>query len=61
MFQVTVDHDKCDGDGACVDICPSDVFVIKDGKSYPENMDDCVGCESCVEECAQGAITVEET
>ena len=36
-------------------------FVIKDGKSHPENMDDCVGCESCVEECAQGAITVEET
>ena len=61
MFQVTVDLDKCDGDGACADICPSDVFVIKDGKSYPENMDDCVGCESCIEECPQDAITVEET
>jgi NAD-dependent dihydropyrimidine dehydrogenase PreA subunit len=60
MFKVTVDHDKCDGDGACADICPSDVFVIKDGKSFPENMDECVGCESCVEECEQEAITVEE-
>jgi NAD-dependent dihydropyrimidine dehydrogenase PreA subunit len=60
MFKVTVDLDKCDGDAACIDICPSDVFEIKDGKSYPKNMDDCVGCESCIEECDQNAITVEE-
>ena len=32
---VTVDQDKCDGDGACVDTCPASVLVIKDGKSYP--------------------------
>ena len=61
MYEVEIDHDKCDGDGACVNICPSDVFVLKDGKSYPDNAPDCVGCESCVEECAQSAITVTES
>jgi len=61
MYNVVVDHDKCDGDGACIDICPSDVFELKDGKSVPVNMDECVGCESCIEECEKEAITVEET
>ncbi|MBW1679459.1 MAG: 4Fe-4S binding protein, partial [Deltaproteobacteria bacterium] len=31
------------------------------GKSVPVNMDECVGCESCIEECEKEAITVEET
>ena len=60
MYNVVVDHDICDGDGACIDICPSDVFELKDGKSVPVNMDECVGCESCIEECEKEAITIEE-
>ncbi len=60
MFIVRVDYDRCDGDAACADICPSDVFVIKDGKSYPENAADCTGCESCVAECEQNALTITE-
>lgn len=60
MYQVTVDHDKCDGKGECVDTCPTNVFEIKDGKAEPVNMDECLGCESCVEVCPTGAITVKE-
>ncbi|HXZ36421.1 MAG TPA: ferredoxin, partial [Thermodesulfobacteriota bacterium] len=33
---------------------------MKDGKSEPVNMDECLGCESCVEVCPTGAITVKE-
>ena len=60
MFVVTVDKDKCDGKGECVDTCPVSVFEMKDGKSEPVNVDECLGCESCVEVCPQGAITVKE-
>jgi len=60
MFVVTVDKDKCDGKGECVDTCPVNVFEIKDGKSEPVNMDECLGCESCVEVCPTGAITLKE-
>ncbi len=60
MYQVTVDKTKCDGKGECVDTCPVGVFELKDGKAEPTNMDDCVGCESCVEVCPQKAITVTE-
>ena len=36
------------------------VFEMKDGKSEPVNMDECLGCESCVEVCPKSAITVKE-
>lgn len=60
-FNVTVDKDKCNGDGECVDVCPVDVFELVDGKAEPVNEDECLGCESCVEVCETNAITVEET
>nr|WP_309298896.1 ferredoxin family protein [Desulforhabdus amnigena] len=60
MFKVTVDKDKCIGDGECVDVCPVDVYELIDGKAEPVNEDECLGCESCVEVCEQNAITVEE-
>ena len=60
MYQVTVDKGKFDGKGECVDTCPANVFEIQDGKSEPVNMDECLGCESCVEVCPAGAITVKE-
>lgn len=60
MYEVTIDKDKCDGKGECVDTCPVGVLEIKDGKSEVVNMDECLGCESCVEVCPKGAITVRE-
>ena len=48
-YNVNVDTDKCVGCGECVDVCPVEVYEIKDGKS-----------ESCVEVCETSAITVEE-
>ncbi len=60
MYIVTVDTDKCDGDGACVDVCPQGVFEMNDGKADPVNSDECVFCESCTAECPTEAITITE-
>ena len=59
-YNVSVDTDKCVGCSECVDVCPVEVYEIKDGKSDPINAEECLGCESCVEVCEPGAITVEE-
>lgn len=59
-YNVTVDTDKCVGCGECVDVCPVEVYEMKDGKSDPVNADECLGCESCVEVCEGHCITVEE-
>ena len=60
MVKITVDTNKCNGDGICVDVCPSGVFELNaDGKSVPVNPDECIECMACVDQCPENAITVE--
>ncbi len=59
-FVVTIDDEKCDGCGECVDICPADVLEMADEKSKVADLDECLGCESCVEVCPNEAIEVTE-
>jgi len=56
MAQPVVDEAKCVGCEECVDICPVDVFEMKDGKSVVANGEDCEECESCIEVCEENAI-----
>jgi len=60
MYKIEVDVEKCIGCGDCVDVCPVDVYEMKDEKSVPVNAEECIDCESCVEACEQEAITVTE-
>jgi NAD-dependent dihydropyrimidine dehydrogenase PreA subunit len=59
-YEIKIDLDKCNGDGACKDACPVEVFDIKNGKAEIVNGDECLGCETCVEACEPGAIKVTE-
>ncbi len=60
MYMVTVDKNKCDGDGNCVNVCPQSVFKLDGGKADPVNMSECINCLTCAENCPQQAITVTE-
>jgi NAD-dependent dihydropyrimidine dehydrogenase PreA subunit len=55
-IEITVDYDKCTGVGDCVDMCPVEVFEVKDGKAVPVNIDECTECCACVTACPNEAI-----
>lgn len=53
---ISVDYDKCNGNGACVDICPTSVYKLQEGKTVPVNIDECIECCACIEACPENAI-----
>jgi NAD-dependent dihydropyrimidine dehydrogenase PreA subunit len=59
-WEVEIEEDKCT-DEECVNICPAGVLEMQGEKAVVSNIDECLGCESCVEACPSGAITVTET
>jgi len=61
MYKITIDEAKCQGDSNCVDVCPSSLFSIVDGKAQVTgDPNDCLGCEACATSCPTEAITIEE-
>ncbi len=65
MYVITIDIEKCQACGDCVDTCPNMLFSITEdnGKKYAMvsgDPDECIGCLSCESTCAENAITVTE-
>jgi NAD-dependent dihydropyrimidine dehydrogenase PreA subunit len=59
---VAVDFDLCVGDGACIDVCPVNVFEWHgegaERKAMPERERDCIYCYGCEAVCPKFAIRV---
>ena len=53
---IEIDYDQCTGAGECVDVCPTEVFELVDGKATAPNIDECIECCACVEACPTQAI-----
>ena len=49
---------KCVGCGKCVEVCPHNVFVIKENKAEVNDRDSCMECGACIKDCPAGAIEV---
>jgi NAD-dependent dihydropyrimidine dehydrogenase PreA subunit len=60
--EVAVDFDSCIGDGACIEVCPVDVFdwhgAGVDRKAIPRRERDCIYCLGCEAVCPKSAIRV---
>jgi NAD-dependent dihydropyrimidine dehydrogenase PreA subunit len=59
---VAVDFDLCIGDGACIEVCPVNVFDWHgdgvDRKAMPAREGDCIYCFGCEAVCPKFAIRV---
>lgn len=53
---VEIDLDLCVGSAECVDICPTEVFELVDGKVIAENISECIDCMACEGICPTHAI-----
>jgi DNA-directed RNA polymerase subunit D len=56
---IKINNKKCDKGATCVRVCPRDVFVEGDKKIEIADPEACVLCDSCIERCEPGAVTVE--
>ena len=65
MYVITVDVEKCEACGDCIDSCPSELLAMVEdgGKKYAMfkgDAEECIGCYSCESSCDQSAITITE-
>lgn len=54
---LTIELDRCDGCGACVEVCPEGAIQLVGGLAQI-NSELCTECEACVQACPNGAIKV---
>ncbi len=63
---VAVDEDICIGDGACIDVCPENVYdwaefpghPASEKKAVPMREEDCIECLACEDDCPVTAIKI---
>ena len=55
---VSINKVKCDGCGACADVCTANAIKIEKKKALVS--DECVECGVCVNECPNGAISLQK-
>lgn len=58
VVTLKLNEEKCIGCGVCVQVCPHNVFLIKEGKAYILDKDSCMECGACAKNCLVSAIEV---
>ena len=56
---LALDREACSGCGACVEVCPHQVFALRDDKARIVDRDRCMECGACRTNCPAEAITVD--
>jgi len=57
---IVFDEAECVQCGACVSVCPVQVFEYKDDRTISINLKRCVLCKTCIAMCPHGALKTAE-
>ena len=57
---IVFDEAECVQCGACVSVCPVEVFEYKDDRTISINLKRCVLCKTCITMCPHGALKTAE-
>lgn len=59
-MNIKIDYEKCNSLNCleCLDLCPMQVFEIKDNKLIIANIESCCRCQACQEVCSYDAISL---
>jgi NAD-dependent dihydropyrimidine dehydrogenase PreA subunit len=60
VYLIGVDAEKCESCGQCLDICPTGVFEMQEGRAVPIKPENCLYCRGCEGICPTLAITITE-
>jgi NAD-dependent dihydropyrimidine dehydrogenase PreA subunit len=58
VVTLQLDEEKCKGCGMCINVCPHEVFLMKDDKAQIVDKDSCMECGACAKNCPFSAIEV---
>jgi len=53
-----LDVEKCIGCGACLAVCPHEVFALASSKAIIADLDACMECGACAKNCPVEALSV---
>ncbi len=55
---VTLDEQRCVGCEMCINVCPHEVFCMKENRAAIVDRDGCMECGACATNCPVEAISV---
>ena len=59
MVEVTIDRDTCENNQFCFEVCPEEVFEIRNQLVVVVRPENCTYCWLCVHNCPTGAVSIE--
>lgn len=57
---VEITPEKCTGCGMCIEVCPHNVFALRDKKAVIIDKDACMECGACALNCKFEALSVDK-
>lgn len=58
VASLRLDAARCNGCRMCVIVCPHAVFVVENRKAIIVDLDACMECGACAQNCPEDALTV---